>query len=157
MTIQTLEYILVVALVIALCRAAVTDWLRRDISNALNLAIALGAPLYWYSTSLWIWPDVAFQIVLAVVVFAIFFAMFALNAMGGGDVKLLTALALWISPPDMLKLVFVMALLGGVLTLLMMVRHRLMRSEEPLEIPYGIAIALAALWSLSERYLNQFA
>lgn len=157
MTIQTLEYILAAALALALCRAAVTDWLRRDIANHLNLAIALAAPLYWYASGMWIWPDVVFQIGLATIVFAVFLALFAINAMGGGDVKLLTALALWISPPDMLQLLFVMALLGGVLTLVMMLRHRLSRSEQPLEIPYGIAIALAGLWSLGERYLNQFA
>ena len=39
------------------------------------------------------------------------------GAMGGGDVKLLTALALWIAPTLFLKLLIVMALLGGVLTL----------------------------------------
>ena len=42
--------------------------------------------------------------------------LFALRAMGGGDVKLLTALALWIEPLWFLRLLVVMALLGGVLT-----------------------------------------
>ena len=58
--------------------------------------------------------------------------LFALKAMGGGDVKLLTALALWIEPTLFLKLVIMMALLGGVLTLVFGAWHVMRRQREKL-------------------------
>ena len=44
--------------------------------------------------------------------------LFAIGQMGGGDVKLLTALALWFTPASFLQLVVLMAVLGGGATLL---------------------------------------
>jgi prepilin peptidase CpaA len=73
--------------------------------------------------------------------------------MGGGDVKLLTALALWIEPTLFLKLVIMMALLGGVLTLIFGAWHVMRRQREKLAIPYGVAIAMAGLWVLGTNYL----
>jgi prepilin peptidase CpaA len=76
--------------------------------------------------------------------------------MGGGDVKLVAALALWLPPGAVLKLLVIMSLAGGLLTLAMVIRHRLMKPGGELEIPYGIAIAFAGFWLISERFLNQF-
>jgi prepilin peptidase CpaA len=76
-----------------------------------------------------------------------------LRAMGGGDVKLLTALALWIAPLLFLKLLIVMALVGGVLTLGFGAWHVMRRQREKLAIPYGVAIAMAGLWVLGTNYL----
>ena len=76
-----------------------------------------------------------------------------MRAMGGGDVKLLTALALWIEPWLFLKLVVLMALLGGVLTLVFGAWHVARRRKDRLAIPYGVAIALAGLWILGTNYL----
>ena len=47
--------------------------------------------------------------------------------------------------------------LFGWLTLVMVVRHRLAKHEHPLEIPYGVAIAVGAVWPIGEQFLNQFA
>jgi len=38
----------------------------------------------------------------------------------------------------------------------MLIRQRLARSEGQLEVPYGVAIAFAGLWLISERFLYQF-
>jgi len=76
-----------------------------------------------------------------------------LNLLDGGDVKLLTALALWIAPALFLKLVIMMALLGGVLTLIFGAWHVMRRQREKLAIPYGVAIAMAGLWVLGTNYL----
>jgi hypothetical protein len=38
----------------------------------------------------------------------------------------------------------------------MLIRKRLAKSEAPLEIPYGVAIAFGGLWLISERFLYQF-
>jgi Flp pilus assembly protein protease CpaA len=44
-----------------------------------------------------------------------------------------------------------------VLTVVMVIRHKITRPEGPFENPYGIAIAIGALVALSERYLNHLA
>ena len=147
------KYGLLAMLAIALLVAAFTDLRSRHIGNWLNGAIALGAPLFWWASGLSLWPDVALQLGVALAAFAVLAGLFALRAMGGGDVKLLTALALWIAPMLFLKLLVVMALVGGVLTLVFGAWHVMRKRREKLAIPYGVAIALAGLWVLGTNYL----
>jgi len=90
---------------------------------------------------------------VALATFAVLAALFALRAMGGGDVKLLTALALWIAPLLFVKLIVIMALLGGVLTIVFGAWHVMRRQRGKLAIPYGVAIAMAGLWVLGTDYL----
>ncbi|GGD88301.1 type 4 prepilin peptidase 1 [Tsuneonella deserti] len=147
-----LHYGLLIALAIALLVAATTDWRRRQIDNWLNLGIVIGAPFFWWASGLSLWPGVAIQLGIGVAAFAVFAAFFALKWMGGGDVKLLTALALWIEPEWFLKLLVMMALLGGVLTLVLGAWHVMRRQKDKLAIPYGVAIAAAGLWVLGTHY-----
>ena len=147
------QYGLLIALAIALLFAAFTDIRSRQISNRLNIAIALGAPLFWWASGLSLWPEIAMQIGVAVAAFAVLAGMFALGMMGGGDVKLLTALALWIEPTAFLQLIIIMALAGGVLTIVMGAWHFLRRQKDRLAIPYGVAIAFGGLWVLAANYL----
>jgi prepilin peptidase CpaA len=94
------------------------------------------------------------QLAVTVVAFIVLAGLFAIRAMGGGDVKLLTALALWIQPGDFLQLLLMMALLGGILTIVLGGWHAIRRQKEKLSIPYGVAIAAAGLWVLgSNDYL----
>ena len=146
------KYGLLAGLAIALLVAAFTDLRSRQIGNRLNAAIALGAPLFWWASGLALWPDVALQVGVALAAFAVLAGLFALGAMGGGDVKLLTALALWIQPAWFIKLLVVMALLGGVLTIVLAAWHMLRGRKERLAIPYGVAIACAGLWAISAQY-----
>jgi prepilin peptidase CpaA len=147
------KYGLLAALAIALLVAAFTDLRRRHIGNWLNGGIALAAPLFWWASGLSLWPGVALQLGVAAATFAVLAVLFAIRAMGGGDVKLLTALALWIEPSLFLKLVIMMALLGGVLTLLFGAWHVMRRQRERIAFPYGVAIALAGLWVIGTAYL----
>jgi prepilin peptidase CpaA len=132
------------------------DLKTRTIPNWLNLAIALGAAVFWVSVGLPVWPEVALRVAVAFVTFWVFAAAFAMGAMGGGDVKLIAALALWLPWQAVLVLLFLMSIAGGVLTLGYLIRHKLAKREEKLEIPYGVAIAFGGLWLISERFLNQF-
>ena len=150
---DTIHYGLLIALAIALVVAAFTDMRSRQISNWLNGAIALGAPLFWWSSGLALWPDIALQIGVAVAAFAVFAGLFALKMMGGGDVKLLTVLALWVSPTIFMQLLVVMALAGGLLTVVMVCWHTMRRQKDKLAIPYGVAIAIGGLWVLAANYL----
>ena len=148
-----IRYGLLAALAIALLTAAFTDLRRRHIDNWLNAGIAVTAPLYWWASGLSLWPGVALQVGVALATFAALAVLFALRAMGGGDVKLLTALALWIEPWLFAKLLILMAILGGVLTVAFGAWHIACRRKDRLAIPYGVAIAIAGLWVLAADYL----
>lgn len=150
------RYLLLGCLAIALLVAAFTDIRRRQIDNRLNAAIALGAPLYWWASGLSLWPDVAGQLGVAVATFAFLAVLFAIRAMGGGDVKLLTALALWIEPTWFLKLLLGMALIGGVLTLALGAWHVMRRRRDKLAIPYGVAISAAGIWVIAAQFVPGF-
>lgn len=148
------QYGLLAALAIALLIAAFTDFRSRQIANWLNGAIALGAPLYWWASGLALWPGIALQVGVALAAFAVLAGLFAIKAMGGGDVKLLTALALWVPWQQFVELLVIMALVGGVLTIVLGVWHVMRHRKDRLAIPYGVAIAVAGL---SVLYTNYFA
>ena len=147
------HYGLLAALAIALLVAAYTDVRSRQIANWLTAAIALGAPLFWWSSGLALWPDVAIQIGVAFAAFVALAGLFALRVMGGGDVKLIAALALWLAPADFLSMLIMMALVGGVLPLLIGMWNVIRRKAGArLSVPYGIAIAAGGLWILGMHY-----
>ncbi|AOL94173.1 prepilin peptidase CpaA [Porphyrobacter sp. LM 6] len=150
---STIHYGLLIALAIALVVAAFTDLRRRQIDNWLNAAIALAAPAFWWASGLSLWPGVAMQLGVALAAFAVLAGMFAMRMMGGGDVKLLTALALWIPPTMFVQLLVIMAIAGGVLTVVMFFWHTARKQKDKLAIPYGVAIAFGGLWVLAANYL----
>ncbi|HEU0310869.1 MAG TPA: prepilin peptidase [Sphingomicrobium sp.] len=136
---------------------AVVDVRTYTISDRLNLAIALLAPVYWWSAGVPLWPDAAIRLGVGALVFLLFAGAFYMNAMGGGDVKLAGALALWFTPYETLALIVIMSIAGGLLTLVVIAAHRLRKKEGRPEVPYGVAIAVGGLWLLAQRFLNQFA
>jgi prepilin peptidase CpaA len=151
-----LSWLLIALLAAALLLAAIGDWRTREIPNWLNGGIALLAIPFWWSTGLALWPDVALQLALGAGMFALFAIAFRFGAMGGGDVKMLAAIALWLPFAQVVKLVAIMSIAGGVLTVAMVAAHRLAKTRDQLEIPYGIAIAFGGFWLIGERFLNQF-
>ena len=136
--------------------AAVIDTRTFTISNRLNLTVALGAPLYWMSISLAPWPGMAVHVAAAVVVFVLLAGAFYAGMMGGGDVKLAAAFALWFPIASTVKFLVLMSVAGGVLTLVILGWHRAARREGRPNIPYGVAIAFGGLAILAQRFLNQF-
>ena len=144
-------------LAVMLLWAAVVDIRTRTIANGLNLAIALMAPVFWWSMGIDLWPDAALRVGVAIAVFLLFALAFQFGAMGGGDVKLAAALALWFAPGDTLLLIVLMSLAGGALTAIVMIEHKYKNNEGRPEVPYGVAIAFGALWLLAQRFLNHFA
>jgi len=142
------QFILLGALALLLVVVAIGDWRSRTIENWLNLVIASGAPLWWWASGESIWPDVAIHFAIAGAGFAFFTLMFALGQMGGGDVKLATALALWFPLVPFIVLLQVMALSGGLLTVAMILRQKLKKIPGRPEVPYGIAIATGGLWTV---------
>lgn len=145
------------SLALLLLVAAVIDVRTFTISNRLNIAVALLAPVYWWSIGLPLWPDIAIQAAIAVVVFLLLAGAFYAGMMGGGDVKLAAALVLWFSPSSTLKFLVLMSIAGGVLTLVVLGVHRFRKKPGRPEIPYGVAIAFGGLCILAQRFLNHFA
>jgi prepilin peptidase CpaA len=145
MTTAMISYGLLACLAIALLVAAATDLRRREIDNGLNAAIAAGAPLFWWAAGLSLWPGVAQQVGIALAVFLLLCGLFAAGAMGGGDVKLLSAVALWLPWRPLLQLIVLMALIGGALTIACLAVHAARRRPGTVQVPYGVAIAAAGL------------
>lgn len=140
-----------------LLSAGIEDARRREIANWKNAAMALLAPLWWVAIGLDPWPGMALQLGVAAVAFAFFVGAFALGQMGGGDVKMIGALALWLAPDGLMRMLMVMAIVGGALTLAFLIESRLKRGDRAqIEVPYGVAIAVAGLLALREPLLNQF-
>ena len=134
--------------------AALEDVRQLKISNVFPLAV-VGCFVGWvtlvgFRTSLWE-NGVSFILVLAVGL-----VLFSLKGLGGGDVKLLAALALWFDLAGLGRMLVFMAIGGGLLALaLIAVRRTLpmpasgwvaLRKRGP--IPYGVAIAAGALLAI---------
>ena len=153
-------------LAIVLVVAAVIDVRTFTISNRLNAAVALAAPLYWWAVGLPLWPDAAIQVGIALAVFVLLAVTFYIGMMGGGDIKLAAALALWFAPGESARFLVFMSLAGGIVTILAMLAHKRWRGwqvdedgqprAKP-EVPYGVAIAAGGIVILAQRFLNHFA
>ena len=129
--------------------ALYTDWRQREIPHWLGL----GLGLLW-AVAAWLAPealDAAPLIALAcgAGALAVGFALHALGWLGGGDGKLLAALAVWIGPVDLVWWLVATALLG-----LLLLLFALMRRSGDLRtrgIPFAWAMAPPAIVILLER------
>ena len=90
--------ILLGLLAVLLVVAAVIDMRTFTISNRLNAAVAVLAPLYWLSVGLTCGPAWRSSSASRSACSPCSRLPFASGMMGGGDVKLAAALALWFSP-----------------------------------------------------------
>lgn len=151
-----LSIALMLALAALMIAAAISDVRSRTISNRLNAAIALLAIPFWVVSGLPLWPEIPIQIGAALAVFAIFVGLFAVGAMGGGDVKMIGGVMLWVPVNLFFEALTVMAVGGGILSAAMLVFSKLRPSTKAVEVPYGVAIAAAGLWALHQQYLNHF-
>lgn len=136
--------------------AGIEDARTREIANWKTAAIALLAPAWWVANGLPLWPDVAIQVGVAVAVFAVFLVVFHFGLMGGGDVKMIVALSLWLPFPAFVTMLMVMSIAGGLVTIVMMIERRIARNKNQIEVPYGVAIAVAGILAIREPLLNQF-
>lgn len=145
------------ALAVLLVVGAVGDARRFIIPNRLCLAIAALALPFWLSSGADLWPMLAWQAGFAALAFAMFIGLFAMGVMGGGDVKLFGALALWLPVGPYLQMLVVTAVAGGLLTAGLLFHHRLRAREGRPEIPYGVAIAAGTLMVISQPIVKHLA
>lgn len=79
-------------------------------------------------------------------------ALFLANAWGGGDTKLASAMALFLTPSELMRFLLIAALAGGVVSLVIMARsrQRVPTANTETRVPYGIALAVGGLdWCLN--------
>src|SRR5579863_3894226 len=110
------EQVIIVCYLGLLAWAACSDAIEFEIPNLASLGLAILYPLFVLINPQpidWLWA-----LVVAAVVFAASFQLYAFGRFGGGDVKLLTASALWAGPSLILPMLVVMSLAGGVSALL---------------------------------------
>lgn len=137
---------LLIVLGCALVAAAIEDALRLRISNATSLVVMIGAIVAAIvegpSWALW-QNGVAFAAILALGTFA-----FSGGWLGGGDVKLFAATALWFDLKSTIWLLALVFLAGGVLAICYFLSRPfrgVKGTKKGGRIPYGIAIAVGAL------------
>lgn len=140
--------------------SAINDVTAFRIPNAFSIAALLLYPLYVFGAS----QPVAWHLalVVAVLAFAVGLFIFGLGWLGGGDVKLLTVMALWAGPDLILDALFVTGLTGGLMGLFWISRlgqgfaiyadrigwHRVCAALLSDCLPYGVAIAAGGLYVL---------
>lgn len=149
--------LILLAVCLVLLAAVIEDIAKLQISNILPLLVmALFVP--WVIVAGWendVWQNAT----LFLAVFALGSALFAMRWMGGGDVKLMAACALWFDWNAALPWFVYVTVGGGVLALLIMAGRRMVprtvRDGSSLAIfaakgpiPYGVAIALGTIMTL---------
>lgn len=125
------------------------------------IPLALAALFLAHAASVQTPHGLAVHALVGAGVLAATFALFAFGAFGGGDAKLVSALALWMGPVHLGPFLLVLALLGGLTALMLLGLRKLLLLNPALEtrrtlatpaqwartgkLPYALPIGLAAL------------
>jgi|SRR5215469_16765170 len=154
------EKIIIACYATPLLVAAGFDFWTYRIPNVVTASFAVlyfGCTFYFFGVTGINWLS---HIGACVVVLAVGIGLFYFNIFGGGDIKLLAAIALWIGfTRELIVFLLVAGVAGGVLTILLLVlRNTLsffpipfpaympaaLQARSP--VPYGVAIVAGALW-----------
>ena len=137
--------------------AASSDLLTMTISNRISIALVAGFVALAAASGMSL-EDIGLHFLAGFAVLVLAFLCYLRNWVGGGDAKLAAATALWFGFTYLYDYLLWASLFGGVLTLLIIrfrqlpLPNRLARQawiarlhEEHQGVPYGIALAAAAL------------
>lgn len=139
-----------------LASASASDVARRIIPNWLALTVGAGGVILRSATAGWhgVWTSLG----AAVVLFVALRLLAGLGVLGGGDVKLMTAVALGQLPGSMLPILLGIGVAGGIIAMLYLLGDWIWRGDgaraswHRLEMPYAPAILAGVvcheLWSL---------
>lgn len=139
---------------LCLAIAAFSDFFTMTIPNRVS-AILLGSFVLIAPMADFTLPMIGMHLAAGLIVFAVCFTLFALNIMGGGDAKLLTASAVWFGlNASLMEFLIYVSFFGGLVTLLILIMRKqenaILASGLPVphllftakKIPYGVAIGL---------------
>jgi prepilin peptidase CpaA len=137
--------------------SASSDLFSMKISNRVSIALATAYPVLAFGLGVPL-PTIATNLACGFVVLLLTFTMFSRGWIGGGDAKLAAATAPWLGWALMLDYSLLTSVLGGVLTLGIILSRRtplpnwaarldwVARLHHPDNgVPYGIALAAAGL------------
>lgn len=151
--------------ILLLLYVATLDVATRSIRNEMCLALALLGIAGQLPNAM----QVAESLISAAILFLLLFVLYTRGGIGGGDVKLLTALAIGFPLTGVIQLLTITALAGGVLALMhLMMRYlpyprlapagsSLARRIYAIErwrhlrhapLPFGVAIACGGIWTI---------
>lgn len=146
--------------------AAVCDLRRFEIPDSLSVLLIMLAFGYGALQTEFFWAS---HLASGVCMFAIGAGLFALGWMGGGDVKLLAAVACWTGLGGLPSMLSMVLLAGGVLALVLIVARRLVPSVLPAgarlpgplvmdaPLPYAVAIlGGAVVWAMQSGLSDVF-
>jgi prepilin peptidase CpaA len=153
-----LQSALMLVFPVAMAFAAATDLLTFKIPNRISIALVaaflIAAPFSGLT-----WPGFFGHLATFAVVLALGIALFAAGLFGGGDAKLLAAAALWVGYESLPLYMAMVAICGAVLAIVLIGFRRVELPPSVLQrewiarlhdrkagMPYGIALAAAALW-----------
>jgi prepilin peptidase CpaA len=153
-----LQYALLLMFPAIMAFAGSIDLLTMTIPNRVSLALVAVFPLAAALIGLE-WAAVASHLGAGALMLVVGIGMFARGWLGGGDAKLLAAVALWLGFEHLAGYLLLVAIAGGALALLILFYRNVtppgwmldhawaMRlHDKTVGIPYGIALAAAALW-----------
>lgn len=110
--------LLMIGVAIDVASRRLPNWLTSAVAALYGIYVVVSpVPVDWIGAFL-----------VAGAVFAIGFALFALNWLGGGDVKLMAGLALWAGVEQLALFLVVTSLAGGLLSIVFLVRRWLLAS-----------------------------
>jgi prepilin peptidase CpaA len=135
--------------------AALTDARRLVIPNRVSLAVLGLFPLWLAVAPTAFLPQLLPAALTGIAVLALGFLLFAGGLLGGGDVKLLAALAVWAGPDRIVALIVVTVLAGGALAAFCLIGLAWKRVVGPVggaaasvwrePLPYGCAVAVGGI------------
>ena len=156
--------------ILLLLYLATIDIATRLIRNEICLALALLGIASQFASPM----QVAQSLIVATILFLLLLVIYQWGRIGGGDVKLLVALAIGLPLTGVIQLLTITALAGGVLALVhLMMRllpyprlapagSSLVRRVYAMErwrhlrhapLPYGVAIACGGIWTVFSKGL----
>ncbi|MFQ3453776.1 A24 family peptidase [Bradyrhizobium sp. UFLA01-814] len=147
---------------------ATIDIATRLIRNEICLALAFLGIVGQLASPM----QIGQSLIVAAILFLVLFVIYLRGAIGGGDVKLLVALAIGLPLTGVIELLTATALAGGVLAAVHLMMRRLpqpklapagsslMRRVYAVErwrhlrhapLPYGVAIACGGIWAILSK------
>lgn len=156
-------YIYLILYVACVSYAMWTDATRMTIPNEVSIILTISFGLFAIQHLQLV--SAAMHAGIALTIFAVTFACFVMHWMGGGDVKLLSAVSAWMGPEHIMPFLWNVALFGGILALTIIVLRRIAQTSavsnrfptfrqridqvSSRHVPYAIPIGCAALISAS--------
>jgi prepilin peptidase CpaA len=171
---MTVEILVVGVLPVLLAAAAVSDLMTYRIPNVIPGVMMLLFVVFLivlaFGGHAMSWSDASPHLLAGALGLLTGMGLFALGWIGGGDAKFFAAALLWLGWDALLDYAIVASLLGGVLTVALIALRKLplpaflvrqawfaRLSDHKEGVPYGIALALAALLVLPYTHVFEIA